>query len=76
MKTIVSPNYKPIMKLVMNELLIKNQERIENKKYCYNCGNKSVDKHSTSIFWCEYSFCSGRCRYDFEYDIRKGNKLS
>ena len=33
MNSIVSPDYKPTMKLVMNDLLIKNKERIENKKY-------------------------------------------
>lgn len=76
MNSIVSPDYKPTMKLVMNDLLIKNKERIENKKYCYDCGNKAFDKYSTSIFWCEYRFCSWRCRYDVEYGMRKGHKIN
>jgi len=67
--------YKLKMHLVMNELLIKNKERIDRNKYCYNCGSNADEKYSRYIFWCEYKFCSGRCHYDVAYDMRKGCRL-
>ncbi len=62
---------KKKMQSVMNELLIKNKEQLELNKYCYNCGSTPDEKYSTSIFWCNYQFCSNWCKYDTQYEIRK-----
>jgi len=67
--------YKSKMQSVMNELLIKNKERIDKNKYCYNCDNIADEKYSTYIFWCEYKFCSGWCQYDVNIDLRKNSRM-
>ena len=59
------------MRLVMNELLINYEERIENDKYCDNCGNYAKEEYSTYIYWHKYNFCGGWCRCDKEYHIRR-----
>jgi hypothetical protein len=63
--------HRPIMRLVMNELLIKCEERIENDNYCVNCGNDALEQYSNYIFWHKYTFCGEWCSYDTEYHIRK-----
>ena len=63
--------HRPLMQVVMNELLIKCEERIENDKYCVNCGNDAEEQYSKYIFWHKYIFCGGWCSYDTEYHIRK-----
>lgn len=63
--------HKPIMRLVMNELLVKYKERIDNDTYCVNCGNLADEQYSTYIFWHKYEFCGERCIYDTERDMRK-----
>lgn len=62
--------YKQQMQIVMDELLLKNKERMENN-YCYNCGSNADPQYLKKIFWREYKFCSGWCQYDVEYDMRK-----
>jgi hypothetical protein len=66
--------HRPIMRVVMNELLVKYKQRAENDKYCVGCGNYSDERYSNYIFWCKYSFCGEWCRYDTESDIRKNYK--
>ena len=64
--------HRPLMRLVMNELLINYEERTENDKYCdNNCGNYAEEQYSTYIFWHKYNFCGGWCRCDREYHIRR-----
>jgi hypothetical protein len=63
--------HRPIMRVVMNELIIKYEERIENDQYCVNCGNDAEEQYSTYIYWHKYNFCGGWCSYDTEYHIRK-----
>ena len=66
--------HRPLMRLVTNELLIKYEDRIENDKYCVNCGNYAKEQYSTYIFWNKYTFCGGWCSYwfscDSEYHLR------
>jgi hypothetical protein len=63
--------HRPLMRVVMNQLLIKCEERIENDQYCDNCGNDAEEQYSTYIYWHKYNFCGGWCSYDTEYHIRK-----
>jgi len=63
--------HRPLMRVVMNELLIKYEERNENDQYCVNCGNGAEEQYSTYIFWHKYNFCGEWCSYDTEYHIRK-----
>jgi len=63
--------HRPLMRAVMNELLIKYEERNENDQYCVNCGNGAEEQYSTYIFWHKYNFCGEWCSYDTEYHIRK-----
>jgi hypothetical protein len=63
--------HRPKMQVVMNQLLIKYEDRIENDKYCVNCGNDAEEQYSTYIYWHKYNFCGGWCQYDKEYHIRK-----
>ena len=63
--------HRPLMQGVMNELLIKYEEKIENDKYCdNNCGNYAEEQYSTYIYWHKYNFCGNWCRCDREYHIR------
>jgi len=63
--------HRPLMKVVMNELLIKYEHRIENDKYCVNCNCCAEEQYSTYIYWHKYNFCGEWCSYDTEYHIRK-----
>ena len=63
--------HRPLMRVVMNELLIKYEDRIENDKYCINCNGYAEEQYSTYIYWHKYNFCGGWCQYDKEYHIRK-----
>lgn len=63
--------HRPKMRVVMDELVIKYEERIENDKYCVNCGNDAEEQYSNYIFWHKYTFCGGWCSDDTEYHIRK-----
>jgi hypothetical protein len=63
--------HRPLMRVVINELLIKYEERIENDKYCVNCGNDAEEQYSNYILWHKYTFCGGWCSYDTEYHLRK-----
>jgi hypothetical protein len=63
-------------RLVMNELLVKHKERIDEDKYCYNCGSNAVEEYSTTILWCKYKFCSGWCQYDVASDLRKSYRMA
>ena len=64
--------HRPLMRVVMNELLIKCEERVWNDKYCdNNCGNYAKEQYSTYIYWHKYNFCGGWCRCDREYHIRR-----
>lgn len=63
--------HRPLMRVVMNELLIKYNDRVENDKYCVNCGNDAEEQYSNYIFWHKYTFCGGWCSDDTEYHIRK-----
>jgi len=63
--------HRPIMRLVMNELLIKYKDRNKKDKYCVNCGSYAEEQYSNYIFWHKFKFCGERCSYDTEYQIRK-----
>ena len=63
--------HRPLMRVVMNELLIKYEERNENDQYCDNCGNGAEEQYSRYIYWHKYNFCGGWCQSDKEYHIRK-----
>ena len=63
--------HRPIMRLVMNELLIKYKDRKENEKYCVNCGRYAEEQYSNYIFWNKYSFCGEWCSYLTEHYTRK-----
>jgi len=63
--------HRPMMRVVMNELIIKYEHRIENDKYCVNCGNGAEEQYSNYIFWHKYTFCGEWCSCDTEYHIRK-----
>ena len=45
--------HRPNMRIVMNELLHKHRERIDDSHYCANCGVDSDERYSTNIFWCK-----------------------
>lgn len=64
--------HRPIMRVVMNELLVKYNERVDKNKYCFCCDHYSDERYSTFIFWYKYRFCGEWCRYDTEYEMRKG----
>jgi hypothetical protein len=69
--------YRPIMRLVLNELCIHHEERMNTYKYCANqCGNDSDEHFSTEIFWHKFHFCSEWCMFDFESDIRKSYRMN
>jgi hypothetical protein len=63
--------HRPTMRVVMNQLLIKCEQRIENDKYCVNCGNDAEEQYSRYIYWHKYNFCVGWCQSDTEFHIRK-----
>jgi len=63
--------HRPLMKLVMNELIIQCEDRNEKDKYCVNCDSCAEEQYSNYIFWHKYTFCGEWCSYDTEYHIRK-----
>jgi hypothetical protein len=66
--------HRPVMRLVMNELLVKYKERTNNDKYCLGCGDLSDKQYFTYIYWRKYSFCGALCRYDIEYIMRRNRR--
>jgi len=54
-----------------SELLHAHHTREVEQSTCRNCGDTSNPECATSIFWKNYSFCSGRCQWEMESDIRK-----
>lgn len=64
-------DHRPLMRIVMNELIIKYRDCIENDKYCVNCGSYAEEQYSNYIFWHKYNFCGEWCSYDTEHQIRK-----
>ena len=63
--------HRPLMREVMNDLIIKCKNRIENDEYCVNCNGYADEQYTNYIFWHKYTFCGGWCSYDTEYHIRK-----
>ena len=63
--------HRPIMRVLMRELLVKYKQCTDNDKYCLGCGCLSDERYSTYILWCKYIFCGALCRYDTEYIIRR-----
>jgi hypothetical protein len=53
------------------ELLKKLAEKEKDLQLCSNCFSNSNKQYNRTIYWCHYAFCSERCQYDFEYDLRK-----
>lgn len=63
--------HRPLHRLVMNELVSKYEERIENINYCVHCNSVAEEQYSRYIFGDKYTFCGEWCSYDTEYQIRK-----
>jgi hypothetical protein len=61
---------------VHSELLHAHHTREVEQKTCYNCGSTSKPECASSIFWKNYSFCSDRCQWETESDIRKSWRKS
>jgi hypothetical protein len=59
-----------------SELLHSHYTREVEQKTCYNCGSTSNPECASSIFWKNYSFCSDRCQWETESDIRKNWRKS
>ena len=64
-------DHRTLMRVVMNEFIIKCKYRNENDKYCFNCGDYAEEQYSNYILWHKYTFCGEWCSYDTEYYIRK-----
>jgi hypothetical protein len=59
-----------------SELLHAHHTREIEQKTCKNCGDTSNPDCASSIFWKNYSFCSSRCQWELESDIRKSWRKS
>jgi hypothetical protein len=69
--TPVSPDLAWQRMAMHSELLHSHHTREVEQSTCRNCGDGSNPECATSIFWKNYSFCSGRCQWEMESDIRK-----
>jgi hypothetical protein len=54
-----------------SQLLHSHHTREIESKTCYNCGEYSDPEYVRSIFWKNYAFCSEKCQYESEWDMRK-----
>jgi len=61
---------------VHSQLLRAHFIREVKKSTCYKCGKCSNAHYDRSIFWKNYSFCSDRCQWETESDIRKSWRKS
>uniref|UniRef100_A0A6C0JZA7 RRM domain-containing protein n=1 Tax=viral metagenome TaxID=1070528 RepID=A0A6C0JZA7_9ZZZZ len=59
-----------------SQLLHAHHIREIEKKTCGNCGDASKPDCARFIFWKNYSFCSDRCQWELESDIRKSWRQS
>ena len=59
------------MRVIMNELLEKHNERVREDEFCLICGDPSDERYSRYIFWHKYKFCGEFCHFDTEIDIRR-----
>jgi hypothetical protein len=67
----VRPDLAWIKMAIHSELLHTHHTREIEQTTCNNCGDESNPDCTTSIFWKNYSFCSDRCQWELESDIRK-----
>lgn len=63
--------HRPRMKVVLNELQVKYNERINTYEHCENCGSYSNETYSTYILFHKYTFCGEWCKYERERELRK-----
>lgn len=63
--------HRPQMRVIMNELLEKHNERVIEDEFCISCGDPSDERYDIYIFWHKYKFCGEFCRFDTEIDIRR-----
>jgi hypothetical protein len=62
--------HRPMMKLVMDELIKECSLRNYFNSICENCLCKG-ELIETYILWKKYTFCSMRCRFETEDTIRR-----
>jgi hypothetical protein len=72
----ISPDLAWQRMAMHSELLHAHHTREVEQSTCRNCGDTSNPDCATSIFWKNYSFCSGRCQWELESDIRKSWRKS
>jgi len=72
----VSPDFAWQRMAMHSELLHAHHTREVEQSTCRNCGDASNPDCASSIFWKNYSFCSGRCQWEMESDIRKSWRKS
>lgn len=63
--------HRPLMQVVMDELIRYCIWRNEKDKDCNNCFNEAEEQYSKYILWKKYNFCGEWCRNDLEDHIRK-----
>lgn len=65
--------HRPMMKLVMNELMNECSLRNYEHNICQNCQDKLYNNNiiETYIMWKKYSFCCLRCEFETEDNIRQ-----
>ena len=67
--------HRPKMRIIMNELLEKHEERILTDSLCTNCEDNADENYSIYIFWNKYTFCGGRCQHEGERYMRKSYRI-
>jgi RNA binding exosome subunit len=66
--------HRPLMRLVMNELIERNYHSFKYYSSCERCGDYSDEKYSIYLFWQKHKFCSEYCQLNGKEDIRR-NKI-
>jgi len=65
-------SYRPVMDRVLGQLIETYDTLVLERPRCYHCDDDSADdEYTKKIFWCSFHFCSSKCQWEAEHDIRR-----
>jgi hypothetical protein len=67
----MNSSYRSVMARVLDQLIDTYDTLALERPRCYHCDNSADDEYATKIFWCSFHFCSGKCQWEAEHDIRR-----
>ena len=71
-----SIDYRLVMAHVLGQLMDTYDTLVLERPRCYHCNDSADDEYARKIFWCSFHFCSDKCQWEAEHDIRRSYMLA